>query len=71
MKAISGVPVALQFQNRIPRPLVAGRVSWEVSDLAVHNAGVNKAGSIKNEREDGYWMGKEQRVPPMALARIC
>lgn len=71
IKANSGVPIALQFQNRIPRPLVTRRVSWEVNDLAVHNADVNKAGSIKNEGEDGYWMGKEQRVPPMTLACIC
>lgn len=65
MKANLGVSRVLQFQNRIPWPLVTRRVSWEVNDLAVHNADVNKAGSIKNEGEDGYWMGKEQQVPPM------
>ena len=56
-KAPSGVPPGLLFQKQFPWPLVSRRVFWELSDVAVYNADMNNAGSIKKEGEDGYWMG--------------
>ena len=50
-------------------------MSWEVSDIAVHSADMNNAGSIKKEGEDGYWMGvdatRDLSIYLLTTQKIC